>query len=46
MFVVGRYLAAGNYNGQYTENVPKATYLFQTFQNDCEGVCILYKVNI
>ena len=38
VYVVGRYLSAGNYNGQYTENVPKADYLLETFQDNCDGM--------
>ncbi|XP_028406918.1 A disintegrin and metalloproteinase with thrombospondin motifs 16-like [Dendronephthya gigantea] len=37
VFVVGRYLDHGNVRGQYGQNVPKADYLFETFQDNCDG---------
>ena len=38
VYVVGRYDKHGNVGGQYVENVPKADYLFETFQDNCDGI--------
>ena len=37
VYVVGRYYDHGNVGGQYGNNVPKASYLFNTFQDNCNG---------
>lgn len=37
VYVVGRYSPAGNFIGQYDVNVPKAPYLLETFQDNCNG---------
>ena len=38
VYVVARYYDHGNVRGQYEENVPKADYLFNTFQDNCNGM--------
>jgi hypothetical protein len=38
VYVVGRYKDPGNVGNQYEENVPKAQYLFNTFQDNCNGM--------
>ncbi|CAB4036358.1 Golgi-associated plant pathogenesis-related 1-like [Paramuricea clavata] len=38
VYVVARYSPPGNFIGQYDNNVPKASYLLDTFQDNCNGI--------
>ncbi|CAB4014963.1 Hypothetical predicted protein [Paramuricea clavata] len=37
-YVVARYSPAGNFFGQFTDNVPRAPYLVNKYQENCNGV--------
>jgi hypothetical protein len=36
-YVVARYSPAGNFFGQFTDNVPRAPYLLNKYQENCNG---------